>query len=157
MSQRFARLAKNSARKPTKQSAKNPAKGLSAHEEMLLARAETALEDLGGDYQATVQKQFLEICAHVADQRWLDASHIAHSIHGEAGSFHRPDMARVAAMLRDILMAPNPASLMQSIEVLQDGLTFFINLDVETNCDTTNKLLEGLVTVAAKSGIEVSS
>lgn len=153
MSQQLGQLAKKSARK----SASDPAKGLSAHEEMLLARAETALEDLGGAYQATVRKQFLEICAHVAEQRWLDASHIAHSIHGEAGSFHRPDMARVAAMLRDILMVPNPASLMQSIEVLQDGLTFFINLDVETNCDTTNKLLEGLVTVAAKSGIEVSS
>lgn len=153
MSQRFAKLAKNSARK----SASDPAKGLSAHEEMLLARAETALEDLGGDYQATVQKQFLEICAHVAEQRWLDASHIAHSIHGEAGSFQRPDMARVAALVRDILMMPNPASLMQAIEVLQDGLSFFINLDVETNCETTNKLLEGLITVAAKSGIEVSS
>lgn len=152
MSQQLGQLAKKSAEK----SASDPAKGLSAHEEMLLARAETALEDLGGNYQVSVQKQFLEICAHVAEQRWLDASHIAHSIHGEAGSFHRPDMARVAALLRDILMVPNPASLMQSIEVLQNGLSFFINLDVETKCETTNKLLEGLITVAAKSGIEVS-
>ncbi len=143
-------------RKISRKSADDPAKGLSAHEEMLLARAETALEDLGGDYQANVKIQFLEICAHVAEQRWLEASHIAHSIHGEAGSFQRPDMARVAALVRDILLTPNPASLMQAIEVLQDGLSFFINLDVETNCETTNELLEGLLTVAAKSGIEVS-
>lgn len=143
----------------TQQSGKRtftPVTGLSPHEEMLLSGAEKALEVLGLDYQATAKAQYLEICTHVAERQWLDASHIAHSICGEAGSFQRPAMAKAAVLLRNILLAPNPESLRPSIEVLQDGLSFFINLDVETDCKKTNTLLDGLVTIATNSGIEVS-
>ena len=139
------------------QAANSQGNGFSPQEETLLARAETALEELSLDYQAIVQNQFLEISGHVAAGRWLDASHIAHSICGEAGTFHRPTVAQVAVLLRDILLSPNPESLRPSIEVLQDGLSFFINPDRATTSETAHDLLEGLKTVAAKSGVEVTS
>lgn len=133
---------------------RRPVTGLSPHEEMLLAGAEKALEGLGLDYQATARAQYLKICTHIAERQWLDASHIAHSIYGEAGSFQRPAMAKAAVLLRDILLSPNPAHVEPSIEVLRDGLSFFINLEVETNCDKTNNLLDALVRLASNFGIE---
>lgn len=130
-----------------------PTRGFSRDEEALFARAEAALEDLGLTYQENARAQFQDICAHMADQRWLEASHIAHSIQGEAGSFHRPVMARAAVLLRDILLTPDPEDLRLAIEVLQDGLAFLINLDIESRSEKLNTLLQGLEAVADRSGI----
>lgn len=134
----------------------NLANKLAASEEELLARADRALESLSQRYQTIIQRQFRDLAWYVAQKRWAEAGNIAHSMGGEAGTFHRPRTGQVAALLRDVLQTENPESLLLAIEVLQDGLSFFINLDVEENSEAATTLLEGLVAVASKSGIEAS-
>lgn len=139
-------------------SAQKQAGKLSANEEEnLFARADVALESLSQKYQTIIQRQFRDLTWYVGQRRWTEAGNIAHSMGGEAGTFHRPRTGQVAALLRDILQTENPESLHLAIEVLQDGLSFFIGLDAEENSEAATTLLEGLVAVAAKSGIEVSS
>lgn len=138
------------------QQSSRPVRSFSPVEERLFAKAETAIESLGLKYQASVQYQFLQICGHVAEKRWQDASNIAHSICGEAGSFQRPAMAEVAVLLRDILDVSDPESLKPAIRVFQDGLSLLISSDAEANSETADDLLKGLRAVAIKSGLEVS-
>jgi hypothetical protein len=117
--------------------------------QLVLRRADQAVDKLATKYEEVLAKQLAEFGRHMDVREWDKAGNIIHMVAGEAGSFNRPYTGEIAEMIRLLLDAENPRQHLMILNMLVDGLNVYIKAGTERHTKETEDLIDGLRAVVS--------